>query len=266
MNLNVERAQDLNRITPAFGSRQRFKSFERKAMILEKATELFALYGYHGLTTRELAKALSITEPVLYQHFKSKEDLWLQVIEYAQLPFGDWSAFCESKHPSTAQFIFMTSLFVWGMTLGKAPGTTEDIPRYRHILQVLGHGLFETEGPLGLHKSQFDRHLYQVWWANYQACLDEGELTFSAIQPESLWVAFHHMLSRALFRQSLSFKRPPPHEVHSAEKTKQEKDQLILFTRTILLGLGLKESAIKTYFSYAKMYLRCQEIRERLNF
>jgi AcrR family transcriptional regulator len=52
---------------------------ERKRIILEEALQLFADRGFHGVSVDEIASASRITKPVLYDHFSSKQDLYLQV-------------------------------------------------------------------------------------------------------------------------------------------------------------------------------------------
>ena len=59
----------------------RMKSDQRRAAIVAEAIRLFAEKGFRGTTTRELAAALDVTEPVLYQHFKTKRDLYTAIIE-----------------------------------------------------------------------------------------------------------------------------------------------------------------------------------------
>ena len=59
----------------------RMKSEERRAAIVREAIRLFAETGFRGATTRKLAAALGVTEPVLYQHFPSKRDLYSAIIE-----------------------------------------------------------------------------------------------------------------------------------------------------------------------------------------
>src|SRR5690349_7041748 len=59
----------------------RMKGGERRAAIVSEAIRLFAEKGFRGATTRELASALGVTEPVLYQHFKTKRDLYAAIIE-----------------------------------------------------------------------------------------------------------------------------------------------------------------------------------------
>ena len=59
----------------------RMKSEERRAAIVRSAIHLFAEKGFRGATTRELAAAAGVTEPVLYQHFRAKRDLYSAIIE-----------------------------------------------------------------------------------------------------------------------------------------------------------------------------------------
>ncbi len=56
-------------------------SEDRRAQILATACRLFAEKGYRGVTTRELAAELGVTEPVLYEHFNTKSDLYRAIIE-----------------------------------------------------------------------------------------------------------------------------------------------------------------------------------------
>lgn len=59
----------------------RMKSQERRAAIVAAAIELFAAKGFRGTTTRELAARVGVTEPVLYQHFRDKSELYSAIIE-----------------------------------------------------------------------------------------------------------------------------------------------------------------------------------------
>ncbi len=54
---------------------------ERRAAIVEAAIRLFAERGFRGTTTRALADAVGVTEPVLYEHFKSKRELYTAIVE-----------------------------------------------------------------------------------------------------------------------------------------------------------------------------------------
>jgi AcrR family transcriptional regulator len=59
----------------------RMKSDERRASILASAIDLFSQKGFRGTTTRQMASALGVTEPVLYQHFATKSELYKAIIE-----------------------------------------------------------------------------------------------------------------------------------------------------------------------------------------
>lgn len=58
----------------------RMSSDERRAAIVQAACRLFAEKGFRGTTTRELAAAVGVTEPVLYEHFRTKRDLYSAII------------------------------------------------------------------------------------------------------------------------------------------------------------------------------------------
>jgi len=60
---------------------QRLSAVERRQAIIQTAIRLFAQNGFRGTTTRELAQAVGVSEPVLYQHFPSKSDLYKAIIE-----------------------------------------------------------------------------------------------------------------------------------------------------------------------------------------
>jgi AcrR family transcriptional regulator len=54
----------------------RLTADKRRNAIVEAATKVFAEKGFHGTTTRELAKAAGVSEALLYKHFPSKESLF----------------------------------------------------------------------------------------------------------------------------------------------------------------------------------------------
>ncbi len=77
----------------SFRAGTKMKSDERRRCILDAARGLFAEKGFLGVTTRQLAAAVGVTEPVIYEHFASKRGLYdevlleeskLQVAEFAR--------------------------------------------------------------------------------------------------------------------------------------------------------------------------------------
>lgn len=49
--------------------------------ILRSAEELFARNGFKGATTRDIAAGAGVTEITLYRHFKSKEEIFFEIIK-----------------------------------------------------------------------------------------------------------------------------------------------------------------------------------------
>lgn len=56
---------------------------DRRQAIIKTAAELFSESGFRGVTTRELAKRVGVSEPVLYEHFATKRDLYAAIINEA---------------------------------------------------------------------------------------------------------------------------------------------------------------------------------------
>jgi AcrR family transcriptional regulator len=73
---------DANSKVESHHGRQRLSSAERRAAIVSTAVELFARHGFRGTTTRELASSVGVSEPVLYQHFATKGELYTAIVEH----------------------------------------------------------------------------------------------------------------------------------------------------------------------------------------
>ncbi|WP_379126856.1 TetR/AcrR family transcriptional regulator [Paenibacillus sp. sgz500958] len=58
-------------------------SLNRKEQILESAAALFATQGYYKTTTAHVAEAIGVTQPYVFHFFKTKEQLYLAVLERA---------------------------------------------------------------------------------------------------------------------------------------------------------------------------------------
>ena len=61
--------------------RPRLPAVRRRRQLLDVALEVFAQQGFHGTSMTEVATAAGVTKPVLYQHFGSKRDLYLQLLD-----------------------------------------------------------------------------------------------------------------------------------------------------------------------------------------
>ena len=63
------------------GDKARLPRDERRAILLSAALEVFTGAGYHSAAMDEIADRANVSKPVLYQHFPSKLDLYLAVLD-----------------------------------------------------------------------------------------------------------------------------------------------------------------------------------------
>ncbi len=59
----------------------RLKAPERREQLMEVASKLFAKMGYEATTTASIAEAAGVTEPILYRHFKSKQEMFVAIVK-----------------------------------------------------------------------------------------------------------------------------------------------------------------------------------------
>ena len=62
-------------------SERRLPAHERRPQLLAVATAVFAEHGFHGASMNQVAEAAGVTKPVLYQHFRSKRELYRELVE-----------------------------------------------------------------------------------------------------------------------------------------------------------------------------------------
>lgn len=79
-------------MNPSPSSRPRLSGPERRSAIVDSAVDLFSERGFRGATTRELAAAVGVSEPVLYQHFETKRALYDAILEAKTAEAGPGTA------------------------------------------------------------------------------------------------------------------------------------------------------------------------------
>ncbi len=76
------------------------KEHNTKKAILEAALDLFSVYGYDGVSVKDIASAIGIKDSSLYKHYKSKQDIFEtliaemnrrfeETVTFYKLPQGD---------------------------------------------------------------------------------------------------------------------------------------------------------------------------------
>ena len=60
---------------------RRLSAKARREQLLQVARDVFASDGFHGAAMEQIAVKAGVTKPVLYQHFESKKELYLGLLE-----------------------------------------------------------------------------------------------------------------------------------------------------------------------------------------
>src|SRR5581483_2418234 len=63
-------------------NRPRMSVSDRRNQLVEAALEVFALKGFNGTTTKEVAAAAGVTEAIIFRHFPSKQALYTAVLDH----------------------------------------------------------------------------------------------------------------------------------------------------------------------------------------
>jgi AcrR family transcriptional regulator len=62
-------------------TRRKLPRAERESQMLDNAGRVFGRRGFHAASMDEIARACGVTKPMLYAYFKSKEGLFLAVVD-----------------------------------------------------------------------------------------------------------------------------------------------------------------------------------------
>lgn len=74
-------------MTSSSRTRTRMTGVQRRLQLIDISRSLFSLRGVDGTTIEEIATAAGVSKPVVYEHFGSKEALYMEVVtnEYREL-------------------------------------------------------------------------------------------------------------------------------------------------------------------------------------
>jgi len=90
-----------------------------KVRALREARGLLQTFGFNGFSFQHIADLLGIKKPSLYDHFKSKEELGLNLIESYQAMFKDWTETIEIFEAKEKVGAFFEVMFKFACSDGK---------------------------------------------------------------------------------------------------------------------------------------------------
>jgi AcrR family transcriptional regulator len=67
--------------TPVGELKQRMPAAARRSQLLDVALDRFGAKGFHDTSMEDIAEAAGVTKPVLYQHFHSKQELYMVLLD-----------------------------------------------------------------------------------------------------------------------------------------------------------------------------------------
>jgi AcrR family transcriptional regulator len=116
-------------------TRRERRAAQRKMQIINAAAHLFAEKGFHRTTTRDIAKEADVSEGTLYNYFKSKDDLLLDIMDML-----------DDVPSETDRFDQVVSEDAWEFLITMMKGRREMIDQYHPMLQsVLSEILVNPE-------------------------------------------------------------------------------------------------------------------------
>ena len=68
------------RIKP-IATKRRMRAPERRAQIIDVARKVFGRAGFHRVSMDDVAREAGVTKPILYDHFSSKEELYVALLD-----------------------------------------------------------------------------------------------------------------------------------------------------------------------------------------
>ncbi len=113
------------------------KAEDRRKQLLISAARCFARNGYRGTTTAKIAQEAGVSEPIIYRHFRNKQELFIALIEkVAEEVFQNWQQ-------ATSQA--RTPLEKLQILLYRNPATSD--PWTRSVYQIFFHASTEVSDP-----------------------------------------------------------------------------------------------------------------------
>jgi len=100
--------------------KHRMGAGDRRLAIIKAALPLFAQNGFAATTTRQLARAARISEPLLYKHFPSKEALYCAIQEFGAQSLCDLHL--ERIEPSTSSLVHLLYVLMRMLIAGQPGG------------------------------------------------------------------------------------------------------------------------------------------------
>ena len=135
----------------------------KKHQILNAAAKLFATQGFDGTTTLQIATEAGVTEPLIYYHFKGKDELFTSILQTA---FEKYFTRLENlPRSTTTQFVQIANLINLHFAI------VDEMPNETFL--VMNTCPVKLNDPDHVCRANIDRQ--KEWLTGYLTrCLEEG--------------------------------------------------------------------------------------------
>jgi AcrR family transcriptional regulator len=217
--------------------RRRMTAKDRKRAIVAAALPLFARRGYAETTTKDLARAAGVSQPLLYKHFPGKQALYHEILKFSRQDDDRAVQKLAGLKPSSSTLVYLVYYLMRALVLGKPVGVIAWDTRHRLMLKsLLEDGAFARM----VYRSRFD-----CYCSRMEACLEAaiaaGDAVKSPLTPGNrarfayhvgAWLALVHL--------------PPTPAINYRVSREKLLDQCVWF---VLRGMGLTDQALATFYN-----------------
>lgn len=221
----------------------RMNGADRRKAIISTARLLFAEHGYNGTSVRAIAKAVGVSEGLLYKYFPSKESLYQEIMGYAvnlAAIFFDTEKLKNLK--PGAESLVKYAYTVIRLILFEAPGLKE--AQYWHERLLFRSLVGDNRYALANFKN-LQEHIAVYIPAHIEAAIRDGEMMAVDIPPYNCYWLLHH-LAMAL---NLCFLNDEPSFRYGGSKEELARQALSFSLR----GMGMTPEAIARYYQPEKL-------------
>ncbi len=217
--------------------RRRMTAQERKRAIVEAALPLFARQGYAETTTKDLALAAGVSQPLLYRHFPGKEALYREILKFSRQDDDRAVQKLAGLKPSASTLVYLVYYVMRVLVLGKPVGVIQWETRHRLMLKsLLEDGTFARM----VYRSRFDCYCSRI-----EACLEAAVAAGDAVRTpltagNRARFAYHVGAWMALVYL------PPKPAINYGVSREKLLDQCVWF---VLRGMGLTDQALANYYN-----------------
>src|SRR5262249_50590027 len=217
----------------------KLSSGERRTAIIQAVRRVFAEKGFHGTTTRELAKAAGVSEALLFKHFPNKEALYLAMMRFCcQEKNPEMAERMNALEPSTSTLVLLVHLLATHLVGGNAKSEDEDLalqPR----LQL--RSLSEDGEFARLFLERATSHWMQKVEESIEAAIAAGDAVPGPATPNLRAWFMHHLAAMVMIHLL-----PPTPAVDYGASREKLVEPVVWFA---LRGMGLKDEAIKRHYN-----------------